>query len=166
MARRKSRLSRDQRKSALEQLQAFKTENEQEINHPQNKKPEVSNSDLLQEMRTERYEAKRQNKSAKRQARNNARHLRQEEGPRVKISFANAYAPGDLVSITKRACKRYHLEHHHNLYEGAMGVIVEQEDQHSYQGKEEGRWIQVMGPNGLERWDVRWCTHLDEEDGE
>ena len=166
MARRKSRLSREQRKNALEQLQAFRTENDQEVQRPQNNRPEVSNSDLLRELKQEQRQAKRNNKAAKRTARSNARHLRHEEGPRVKISFANAYAPGDLVSITKRACKRYHLEDYHNLYEGAMGVIVEQEDQHSYQGKEEGRYVQVMGPNGLERWDVRWCTHLEDEEEE
>lgn len=164
MARKKSRLSREQRKSALEQLQAFRTEDEQEMNRLQNKKPEVSNSDLLMELKLERRESKRQNKREKRQARNSVRNLRNEDGPRIKISFANAYAPGELVAITKRACKRYHLEDYHNLYEGAMGVIVEQEDQHSYQGKEEGRWIQVMGPNGLERWDVRWCEHLEEDE--
>jgi hypothetical protein len=155
MARKKSRLSRAQRQDALAQLQAFRTEDEQEMERSQNKRPEVSNSDLLSELKLERRESKRQNKREKRQARNSVRNLRQEEGPRIKISFANAYAPGELVAITKRACKRYHLEDYHNLYEGAMGVIVEQADRHSYQGTEESRYIQVMGPNGLEQWDVR-----------
>ena len=163
MARKKSRLSREQRKSALEQLQTFRTEDEQEMNRPQNKKPEVSNSDLLMELKLERKESKRQNKREKRQARNSVRNLRNEDGPRIKISFANAYAPGELVAITKRACKRYRLENY-NLYEGAMGVIVEQENRHGYQGVEEGRYIQVMGPNGLEQWDVRWCEHLEEDE--
>jgi ribosomal protein L21E len=164
MATRKSRLSRAQRKDALAQLQSYRQENEQEMGHSQNKRPEVSNSDLLSELKQEQREAKRNKKVAKRQARSDVRHLREEEGPRVKISFANAYSPGDLVSITKRACKRCHLEDYYNLYEGAMGVIVEQEDQYSYQGKEEARYVQVMGPNGLEKWDVRWCTHLEEDE--
>ena len=164
MARKKSRLSRDQRKNALAQLRSFREENEEEQERSTNSRPEVSNSELLHELQLERREAKRQNRSEKRSARHSVREIRNEEGPRVKISFANAYAPGELVAITKRACKRYNLEHHYNLYEGAMGVIVEQEDRHSYQGKEEGRYIQVMGPNGLEQWDVRWCEHLEEED--
>jgi len=162
MAQRKSRLSRTQKQNALAQLQSFREEDEQHSEKEKNARPEVSNSDLLQELKLERKQAKRQNKSVKRQARSSVRELREEEGPRIKISFANAYAPGELVAITKRACKRYRLDQHYNLYEGAMGVIVEQEDRHSYQGKEEGRYIQVMGPNGLEQWDVRWCTHLEE----
>jgi hypothetical protein len=164
MARKKSRLSRAQRKDALTQLQSFRQDNEAEQERSINTRPEVSNSELLSELKLERRESKRQNKREKRQARRSVREMQSEEGPRIKISFANAYAPGELVAITKRACKRYGLEEHYNLYEGAMGVIVEQEDRHSYQGKEEGRYIQVMGPNGLEQWDVRWCEHLEEED--
>lgn len=163
MARKKSRLSRSQRKNALAQLQAFREENEEEYSHSTNTRPEVSNQDLLQELKEERSIAKYQNRQEKRQARDTVRELQAEEGPKVKISFSNAFAPGELVAISKRACKRYSLENY-NLYEGAMGVIVEQEDRHSYQGKEEGRYIQVMGPNGLEQWDVRWCEHLEEED--
>ena len=163
MARKKSRLSRSQRKNALAQLQAFREENEEEYSHSTNTRPEVSNQDLLQELKEERSIAKYQNRQEKRQARDTVRELQAEEGPKVKISFSNAFAPGELVAISKRACKRYGLENY-NLYEGAMGVIVEQEDRHSYQGKEEGRYIQVMGPNGLEQWDVRWCEHLEEED--
>ena len=145
-------------------MRVFREENEEEVHPVKNTRPDVSNQELLQELRQERYDAKRQNRSEKRNARNTVRELQAEEGPKVKISFANAYAPGELVAITKRACKRYHLEDYHNLYPGATGVIVEQEDRHSYQGKEEGRYIQVMGPNGLEQWDVRWCEHLEEED--
>ena len=163
MARKKSRLSRSQRKNALAQLQAFREENEEEHSHSTNTRPEVSNQDLLRQLQEERSIAKYQNRQEKRQARDTVRELQAEEGPKVKISFSNAFAPGELVAISKRACKRYGLENY-NLYEGAMGVIVEQEDRHSYQGKEEGRYIQVMGPNGLEQWDVRWCEHLEEED--
>tara|TARA_Y100000593_G_scaffold76507_1_gene141418 strand:- start:929 stop:1423 length:495 start_codon:yes stop_codon:yes gene_type:complete len=163
MARRKTRLTRAQRKDALAQLHAFRQEDEQELERSQNKRPEVSNSELLQELKLERREAKRQNRNEKRQARQSVREIQNENGPKVKISFANAYAPGELVAITKRACKRYSLENR-NLYEGAMGVIVEQENRHGYQGVEEGRYIQVMGPNGLEQWDVRWCEHLEEDE--
>ena len=45
-----------------------------------------------------------------------------------------------------------------------MGVIVEQEDRHSYRGNENGRYIQVMGPNGLQQWDVAWVSFVDEDE--
>ena len=164
MARKKSRIPRQQRSEALEALRAMREEDGQESQTSTRRRPDVSNQELLYELKNERHEAKRQNRSEKRQARHTVREMQAEEGPKVKISFANAYAPGELVAISKRACKRYHLEDYHNLYPGAMGVIVEQENRHGYQGVEEGRYIQVMGPNGLEQWDVRWCEHLEEED--
>lgn len=162
MARKKSRIPKTQRTEALEALRSMKEQEGQERQASSRKRPDVSNQDLLHELKNERHEAKRQNKTEKRQARNSVREMQQEEGPKIKISFTNAYAPGELVAITKRASKRYHLEKY-NLYEGAMGVIVEQENRHGRQGVEEGRYIQVMGPNGLEQWDVRWCEHLEED---
>ena len=161
MARRKSRIPRKARAAALESLRSLREEDDQQVH---NRRPDVSNQDLLNELRSERHNARRQNKQEKRLARRNVREMQAEEGPKVKISFANAYGPGELVAITARACKRYNLENYHNLYPGATGVIVEQENRHGYQGVEEGRYIQVMGPNGLEQWDVRWCEHIEEED--
>ena len=162
MARRKSRIPRKARAAALEQLRAFREEDEAPIDS-RSTRPEVSNSDLLQELRNERYEAKRNNKQEKRQARNAAQALRQEEGPRAKIEYSG-FNPGDLVMITKRANKLYGLERY-QLFPGATGVIVEQEDQHLWRGDyEKGRWVQVMGPNGLQQWDVRWCGHMDDMD--
>ena len=162
MARRKSRIPRKARAAALEQLRAFRDEDEAPIDN-RNTRPEVSNSDLLQELRNERYEAKRNNKQEKRQARNAAQALRQEQGPRAKIEYSG-FNPGDLVMITKRANKLYGLERY-QLFPGATGVIVEQEDQHLWRGDyEKGRWVQVMGPNGLQQWDVRWCAHMDDMD--
>ncbi len=160
MARRKSRIPRNARAAALEQLRAFREEDEtQEVSR--STRPEVSNQDLLQELRNERYEAKRQNKQEKRQARRDAQALREEEGPRAKIEYSG-FSPGDLVMISTRANKRYGLERY-QLFAGATGVIVEQEDQTLWHGDfEKGRWVQVMGPNGLQQWDVRWCTHLDD----
>ena len=164
MARRKSRIPRKARAAALESLRAFQAEDETETTR--STRPDVSNQDLLQELRNERNEAKRQNKREKRQARRDAQALRQEEGPRAKIEYSG-FNPGDLVMISPRANKRYGLERY-QLFAGATGVIVEQDDQHLYRGDyEKGRWIQVMGPNGLQQWDVRWCAHiedLDEED--
>ena len=123
----------------------------------------MSNQDLLDELRNERYEAKRNNKQEKRQARNNVQALRQEEGPKAKIEYSG-FQPGDLVMITKRAYCRYTLQNA-NLFEGATGVIVEQEDQRLWRGDyEKGRWVQVMGPNGLQQWDIRWCAHIDDID--
>lgn len=164
MARRKSRIPRNARAAALEQLHAFREEDEAPIDS-RSTRPEVSNSDLLQELRNERYEAKRNNKQEKRQARNNARSMRQEEGPKAKIEYSG-FNPGDLVMISKRANKMYGLERH-SLFEGATGVIVEQDDMQLWRGDyEKGRWVQVMGPNGLQQWDIRWCTHIDDMDEE
>ena len=164
MARRKSRIPRSARSAALEQLRQFREEDDAPLSS-QNSRPEVSNQDLLQEIRNERYEAKNKNKQEKRNARNQAQALRQEEGPRAKIEYSG-FNPGDLVSITKRAHKRYNLEHA-NLFEGATGVIVEQDDMQLWRGDyEKGRWVQVMGPNGLQQWDIRWCTHIDDLDEE
>ena len=165
MARRKSRIPRNARAAALEQLRAFREEDESEQLSPRSTRPEVSNSELLQELRNERYEAKRANKQEKRQARRDAQALRQEEGPRAKIEYSG-FNPGDLVMISARAHKRYNLDYN-NLFVGATGVIVEEEDMHLYNNEfEKGRWVQVMGPNGLERWDIRWCTHMDDMDEE
>ena len=162
MARRKSRIPRQARAAALEQLRAFREEDEAE-QVPRSTRPEVSNQELLQELRNERHEAKRNNRQEKRQARNAAQALRQEEGPKAKIEYSG-FQPGDLVSITKRAYKRYNLEHA-NLFEGATGVIVEQDDMQLWRGDyEKGRWVHVMGPNGLQQWDIRWCTHIDDMD--
>ena len=64
------------------------------------------------------------------------------------------------------AYARYTLQHY-NLFEGATGVIVEEEDMQLYNNEyEKGRWVQVMGPNGLQQWDIRWCTHMDDMDEE
>ena len=165
MARRKSRIPRNARAAALEQLRTFREEDESEQLSSRSSRPEVSNQDLLQELRNERYEAKRNNKQEKRQARRDAQALRQEEGPRTKIEYSG-FNPGDLVMISKRAFARYNLEYN-NLFAGATGVIVEEDDMQLWSGDiEKGRWVQVMGPNGLQQWDVRWCTHIEDIDEE
>ena len=163
MARRKSRIPRKARAAALEQLRSFREEDEQEQSAPRSTRPEVSNQDLLQEIRNERYEKKRANKQEKRQARRDAQALRQEEGPRAKIEYSG-FNPGDLVMISPRANKMYGLERY-QLFAGATGVIVEEEDMQLWNNEfEKGRWVQVMGPNGLQQWDIRWCTHMDDMD--
>ena len=163
MARRKSRIPRNARAAALESLRALREEDELEQVSPRSTRPEVSNSELLQELRNERYEAKRANKQEKRQARKEAQALREEEGPRAKIEYSG-FNPGDLVMISPRANKMYGLERY-QLFAGATGVIVEQDDMQLWRGDyEKGRWVQVMGPNGLQQWDIRWCTHMDDMD--
>lgn len=163
-SRRSSRIPRGLRGAAREQLRMIREE-EETTENPRSNRPQVSNQDLLQELREERNEAKRNNKQEKRQARNNAQALRQEEGPKAKIEYSG-FNPGDLVSITKRAFKRYNLANA-NLFEGATGVIVEEDDMQLWSGDfEKGRWVQVMGPNGLQQWDIRWCTHLEDLDEE
>lgn len=159
-SRRSSRIPRGLRNAAREQLRQIREE-EQIDETPRSTRPEVSNQELLQELRNERYEAKRNNKQEKRNARNAAQALRQEEGPKAKIEYSG-FNPGDLVGITKRAFKMYGLDRY-QLFVGATGVIVEQDDMQLWRGDyEKGRWVQVMGPNGLQQWDIRWCTHMDD----
>ena len=161
-SRRSSRIPRGLRGAAREQLRMIREE-EQIDTTPRSNRPEVSNQDLLQELRNERYEAKRNNKQEKRNARHAAQVMRQEEGPKAKIEYSG-FNPGDLVMISPRANKMYGLERY-NLFAGATGVIVEQDDMQLYRGDyEKGRWVQVMGPNGLQQWDVRWCAHMDDMD--
>jgi hypothetical protein len=162
MARKKSRIPRSARAAALEQLNSFRVEEQgEEVSKP---KTQVSNQELLQELKLERKAKKKEKRLSKNVARNNVQALRHEEGPRATISYANAYQPGMLVTITNRAAKRYSLENM-SLYAGACGVIVEQENSTQWRGDyEEGRWINVMGPNGLQQWDVRWCETIDEDD--
>ena len=163
MARsRRSRIPRGLRNEAREQLRMIREEEDIDST-PRSNRPEVSNQDLLQELRNERYEAKRNNKKEKRNARHAAQVMRQEEGPKAKIEYSG-FNPGDLVMISPRANKMYGLERY-NLFAGATGVIVEQDDMQLWRGDyEKGRWVQVMGPNGLQQWDVRWCTHMDDMD--
>ena len=161
-SRRSSRIPRGLRNEAREQLRMIREEEDIDTTSRSNR-PEVSNQDLLQELRNERHEAKRNNKQEKRNARHAAQVMRQEEGPKAKIEYSG-FNPGDLVMISPRANKMYGLERY-NLFAGATGVIVEQDDMQLWRGDyEKGRWVQVMGPNGLQQWDVRWCTHMDDMD--
>lgn len=164
MARRKSRIPRKSRAAALEQLRAFRQEDEPDAtNTNRSNRPDVSNQELLQELKQERKDAKKAKKNQKRQARRDINTLRQEEGPKAKIEYSG-FNPGDLVMISPRANKQHGLERY-NLFAGATGVIVEQDDMQLWRGDyEKGRWVQVMGPNGLQQWDIRWCTDLDEEE--
>ena len=164
MTRKKSRISKSARYGALEQLKAFKEAELSANQEATEAGPQISNQELLEELKIERKEQKLEKKRSKRSARHNMLVLKQEDGPKATISYANAYQPGMLVTITKRAAKRHRLENV-GLFEGACGVIVEQNNAAARRGDyEEGRWLNVMGPNGLQQWDVRWCETLDEED--
>ena len=159
-SRQSSRIPRNLRSAAREQLRMIREE-DQTNETPRSNRPEVSNQELLQELRQERSERKANGKAERRNARNAAYALRQEEGPRTKIEYSG-FNPGDLVTITKRAFKRYCLDNM-QLFEGATGVIVEEDDMQLWNNEiEKGRWVQVMGPNGLQKWDIRWCTHIDD----
>ena len=57
MARRKSRIPRKARAAALESLRALREEEDQPTDR--SRRPDVSNQELLQELRNERHEAKR-----------------------------------------------------------------------------------------------------------
>ena len=160
-SRRSSRIPQGLRGTAREQLRMIREESSTETTATPTNRPNVSNQELLQELRQERADRKANGKAERRNARNNAYALRMEEGPRTKIEYSG-FNPGDLVTITKRAFNRYGLGNM-QLFEGATGVIVEEDDMQLWNNEiEKGRWVQVMGPNGLQRWDIRWCTHIDD----
>lgn len=163
MARRKSRIPHSMRTAAKKQLQMLREEEATENQEEPKPRLQVSNQEMLEELRIERSKNKKDNRLVKRQARRDVQALRQEEGPKAKIEYIG-FQPGDLVQISKRAFNLYTLSNV-SLFEGATGVIVEQEDMTLWSGDfEKGRWVQVMGPNGLQQWDIRWCTHVEDMD--
>ena len=119
----------------------------------------------LYQLRKERRERKNQKRTELRNAKDAMRQAQNELGPKVKIEFA--YEPGELVQITERAYKKWtsYIDNA-NLYVGAMGVIVEQNDNHRWNGNEVGRYIQVMGPNGLQQWNVAWVSFVEEDESD
>jgi hypothetical protein len=119
----------------------------------------------IHQIREDQRVRKNQKRAELRSAKDAMRQVQQELGPKVKIEFS--YEPGELVRISEKAYKRYsNYIDNSNLYVGAMGVIVEQNDQQRWNGNEVGRYIQVMGPNGLQQWNVAWVSFVEEESDE
>ena len=157
---------------ARAQFRAYRTDNPEEFEDQPNPgakrkiewNEESEEVDLYQ-MRKERQDRKKQKRAELRNAKDAMRKAQAELGPKVKIEFT--YEPGELVQITEKAYKRWpNYIDHANLYVGAMGVIVEQNDQQRWNGNEVGRYIQVMGPNGLQQWDVAWVAFVEEDEDE
>ncbi len=67
------------------------------------------------------------------------------------------YPAGTLVTIKEPTLTnrfgRY-LEHL-GLSPGDTGVVVETEDS-PYRGRQRGRYVEVLGPQGLQSWDATW----------
>lgn len=164
------KLSKAQRKSARKQLRAFREENpEEEVNFGRQRKRnfEISNQEAISEMRQVQRERKSRARKDRYDGYKEMQTIREERGPKARISYAAGFQPGDLVTISARAMKKhgYYIESC-NLFEGATGVIVDQEDTNANWKSEyeEGRYIQVMGPNGLQQWDIKWVEVLEDED--
>ena len=159
------KLNRNQRRAAREQLRRFQTEESSEEYSfgRHNRKREISNQDEVDDMKRSQKEARDNRRKQVRQGRRILGEIRRERGPKAKISYC--FEPGELVMITEKAAKKINLEYM-GLFPGATGVIVEQENTRANWKSEyeEGRYIQVMGPNGLQQWDVRWVTHLEDDD--
>ena len=120
------------------------------------RKREILDASSLEEARTEL----RKEKKAKRQMRKSARWtnigLEKAKGPRVKRKFM--YKAGDLV-IVKRDMPW------HGVSKGDIGIVCDSDDT----GKdyllryEEQRFLWVMGPRNLERWDASWVEWTEDE---
>ena len=126
----RSKLSKAQKRAAKLQLQEFINEHgEEEVSFGKRKKVDISNQEAIDEMKRARSQAKRVKRKQIGNARNEIWEIKKEEGPRAKVSYSCGYQPGDSVTITKRALKRYPGQiQYANLFEGATGVIVDQED--------------------------------------
>ena len=164
--------SRKQKKllsAARAQFRSYRAENPEEFEDqpPPGAKRKIEwNEDSeeidLHQMRQDRADNKSNKRAELRNARTAMREVQQELGPKVKIEFS--YQPGELVRISEKAYKKWpgYIDQQ-NLYVGAMGVIVEQNDQQRWNGNEVGRYIQVMGPNGLQQWNVAWVSFVEED---
>ena len=69
------------------------------------------------------------------------------------------FPAGTLVTIKEptRALRFGRNLEYLGLTPGDTGVVVETEDS-PFGGRQRGRWVQVLGPQGLQDWDATWLT--------
>ncbi len=114
--------------------------------------------EALRDLRQSKKDAGDDVRTAKRRLRNKNRADRRESGV-MRIEWS--YEPGELVKIKASAYRRNSRRMEKLcLYEGAVGVIVEHEDDHWRDSAK--RVIHVMGPAGLQAWDAAWVEIVDE----
>ena len=115
--------------------------------------------DALQELRNKKRDNGDDLRTARRKLARTARSERRASG-RMKIEWA--YEAGELVKIKESAFRRnsFRMERL-GLYAGAIGVIVDQEDDTWRQAA--GKVLQVMGPMGLQAWDASWVEVAEDE---
>lgn len=121
------------------------------------RKKEVLDSESLAKAREELRKEKKAKRQMKRSARWKNIELEKAKGPRAKRKFM--YKPGDLVTI-KRDLPW------HNVKKGDMGIVCDQDDtgQDYLLRYEEQRFLWVMGPRDLERWDASWVEWAEDEE--
>ena len=123
------------------------------------RKKEILDTESLAKAREELKLEKRAKRQMKRSARWKNIELEKAKGPRAKRKFM--YKAGDLVTI-KRDMPW------HGVQKGDMGIVCDHDDtgQDYLLRYEEQRFLWVMGPRDLERWDASWVewTQDDEED--
>ena len=74
------------------------------------------------------------------------------------------FEPGPLVTIKEtRITSRLWSFENLGIAPGDTGIVVEADDFRGYDGKQSGRCVNVLGPNGLQQWDASW-VFIKEED--
>ena len=74
------------------------------------------------------------------------------------------FEPGTLVTIKEtRVSSRLWAFENLGIGPGDTGIVVEADAERNYRGKESGRCVNVLGPNGLQQWDASW-VFIKEDD--
>ena len=74
------------------------------------------------------------------------------------------FEPGTLVTIKEtRISSRLWAFENLGISPGDTGIVVEADDFRGHTGKQSGRCVNVLGPNGLQQWDASW-VFIKEED--
>tara|TARA_Y100001970_G_scaffold271481_1_gene366830 strand:- start:2057 stop:2518 length:462 start_codon:yes stop_codon:yes gene_type:complete len=150
-------------KSAAQQIRAARRKAEEAgENWEGPQKPETSreyDTEALAELKKKRREAGDNFKTTRRKL---ARNTRRENISAGKLRIEWSFEPGELVKIKNSAFRRHsvYLENM-GLYAGAIGVIVEPEDDKWRSAA--NRVLHVMGPMGLQAWDASWVEACDDE---
>jgi hypothetical protein len=123
------------------------------------RKKEVLDAQSLSEAKEELRKEKRAKRNMKRAARWKNIEMEKAKGPRVSRKFM--YKAGDLVTI-KRDMPWF------GVNKGDMGIVCDHDDtgQDYLLRYEEQRFLWVMGPRELERWDASWVEWTDDEEDE
>lgn len=124
------------------------------------RKREVKDADSLEKARQELRDEKKAKRIMRRQGRSENIRLEHAKGPRAARKFF--FEAGDLVVVRSDSWN-------HPAKKGEIGIVCDKDDTGAnYLNKfEEARWIWVMGPRDLERWDAKtldWVEDVEAPD--